>query len=764
VRLSSTWCAALAVTLIAVSLLACSLDPSARKQSYFRSGTQYYGKGEYPQAAVQFSNAIRVDPGYADAHFQLAETYLKLQQPDRACDEFAELLKLQPGDYKDRIEMANLLTASHRFAEAKEQTQLLLRIRPDDPAVHAAASALQAAQGNFPGAIAEMERTIELAPARWEPRLTLALLQFRNGQPDDGEATLVKVIAMSPSAVPPRTLLGNYYQSNHRFKEAEQQFRNAMAIDATDFEPRRGLASLYVAEGDKAAAEQVLQQAQHDFPHNPDVFLALSNFYFTNGDTDKAVAEYNALYQDRPADLQIEKKYIQLLIQVKRYDVARRLVNEILKADAGDDDALLYRSQMQISEGDIADAAQTLQSVVKEAPNNSEAHYALGVALDKQGFTDRAEGEWRQALSLNPNLLDAESALADAAMEQGDMNALQDAANQLIRLQPGAPEGYALRAVSNMNLNQYPQAEQDIHRAIEIAPQSAYGYVELGNLRILQKRYDEASAAYQQALERNAGSIDALRGLVNTLLAQKQIDQAIARIQKQIAKSPNDSNFYALLGSVLYHNEKDLSAAQGALEKSTALDRHNVDAWIQLTELLADRGESEQAVATGEQALMDNPHQPRLSILLGNLYESKADWKKAQDAYQNALLPSPQNPVASNDLARVMLHTGGSFDTALALAQTAHRALPESPGVADTLGWIYYQKGVYPLAVIYLQQALSLLQKDKLPDNPDIHYHLAMAYQKTRQTVLARQNFEQVLKIDPNYRSAPEIKRELSEL
>jgi len=39
-----------------------------------------------------------------------------------------------------------------------------------------------------------------------------------------------------------------------------------------------------------------------------------------------------------------------------------------------------------------------------------------------------------------------------------------------------------------------------------------------------------------------------------------------------------------------------------------------------------------------------------------------------------------------------------------------------------------------------------------------------MAYQKTRQTVLARQNFEQVLKIDPNYRSAPEIKRELSEL
>ncbi len=763
-RLISTWCSVLAVTLIAVSLSACSLDPSARKQSYFRSGTQYYAKGQYPQAVVQFTNAIRVDPGYADAHLQLAQTYVKLQQPDRACDEFAELLKLQPGDYKDRIVMANLLTAGHRFSEAKDQTQLLLRVRPDDPAVHAAISALQAAQGNIPGAIAEMQRTIELAPARWEPRLTLALLQFRNGQPDAAEATLLKVIAMSPSAIPARTLLGNYYQSNHRFREAEQQFQKAVAIDATDFEPRRALANLYIAEGDKAAAEQVLQQARHDLPHNPDVFLALSNFYFTNGDTNKAVAEYDALYQDQPKDLQVKKKYIQLLIQVKLYDEARRLDDEILKADAGDDDALLYRSQMQISDGDIADAAQTLQFVVKNAPNNSEAHYALGVALDKQGFTDRAEGEWRQALSLNPNLLDAERALADAAMEQGDMNTLQDAANQLIRLQPAAPEGYALRAVSNMNLNQYPQAEQDIRRAIEIAPQSAYGYVELGNLRFLQKRYDEASAAYQQALERNAGSFDALRGLVNTFVAQKQVDQAIVRVNEQIAKFPNDSNFRNLLGSLLYHNKKDLNAAENALEKATALDQHNVDAWMQLSELRADKGEIDQAVATGERALSENPHRPKLSILVGNLYESKADWEKAQDAYQNALVLSPQNPVASNDLARVMLHTGGSFDTALALAQTAHRALPESPGVADTLGWIYYQKGIYPLAVTYLQQALSLVQQNKLPDNPDIHYHLAMAYQKTRQPVLARQNFEQVLKIDPNYRSASEIKRELSGL
>jgi tetratricopeptide (TPR) repeat protein len=149
---------------------------------------------------------------------------------------------------------------------------------------------------------------------------------------------------------------------------------------------------------------------------------------------------------------------------------------------------------------------------------------------------------------------------------------------------------------------------------------------------------------------------------------------------------------------------------------------------------------------------------------MGNLYESKSDWKKAEDAYQNALALNSQNPVASNDLARVMLQTGGNFDVALSLAQTAMRGLPDSPGVADTLGWIYYQKGVYPLAISNLQEALKLQEKNNLPDNPDIHYHLGMAYEKTEQPALARQQFEQVLKISPGYRDAAEIKKELTHL
>ncbi len=50
-------------------------------------------------------------------------------------------------------------------------------------------------------------------------------------------------------------------------------------------------------------------------------------------------------------------------------------------------------------------------------------------------------------------------------------------------------------------------------------------------------------------------------------------------------------------------------------------------------------------------------------------------------------------------LASVMLQSGGNLDVALSLAQTARRGMPDSPNVADTLGWIYYQKGAYRSAV-----------------------------------------------------------------
>jgi tetratricopeptide (TPR) repeat protein len=592
----------------------------------------------------------------------------------------------------------------------------------------------------------------------------LALLQLKANQDEAAEANFKKVIELNPKETRARILLGSYYQSHSRPADAEQEFREAIAADPTDMAPREALAKFYLSERKMSDAENTLEQAKRDLPHNPDCLLALSNFYFAKGNLDKAVAEYTALYLEHPTDITTKKKFIQLLIQTRQFDEARKLDEEILKANPNDNDALVYRSEIQISEGDVNDAAHTLQTVVSNSPSDSQAHYALGVALNRQGYPERAESEWRQALRLNPNLLDAQRGIADQAILKGDMNALQDAANQMIRLEPESAEGYAIRALSSMNRGQFDAAERDVRRAIEAAPQNAIGYVQTGNLKLAEKQYADAAKAYQDALDRNSNSTDALRGLMDTYIAEKQPEKAIAAAKTQINKSPANSSFYNLLGTTLFHFVKDLNGAEAALDKAVALDGHNSDAVIQLCEVRATKGQVDQAIATGEQALQQNPRKADLYLLLGDLYEAKSDWKSAENAYQSVLAMNSLNPVASNDLARVMLHTGGSLDVALSLAQTARRGLQQSPIVADTVGWIYYQRGEYQLALYFLQQALTLQQKNHMPDNPDIHYHLGMTYEKTKQSGLARQNFEQVLKTNPNYRSASEVKAELVRL
>jgi tetratricopeptide (TPR) repeat protein len=111
-----------------------------------------------------------------------------------------------------------------------------------------------------------------------------------------------------------------------------------------------------------------------------------------------------------------------------------------------------------------------------------------------------------------------------------------------------------------------------------------------------------------------------------------------------------------------------------------------------------------------------------------------------------------------------MVQTGDNLDSALALAQTARRGMSESPNAADTLGWIYYQKGVYRSAIDLFEESLKLAEKAKEPDNPTVHYHLGLAYNKTGEFDLAKQHLQHVLKINPQYRDAEEVKKLLAQI
>jgi tetratricopeptide (TPR) repeat protein len=554
--------------------------------------------------------------------------------------------------------------------------------------------------------------------------------------------------------------LGSFYQSRNRLAEAEQQFQHAIQVDPKDPEPRAAYVRLLMAESKKKDAEAFLKQVKNDFPDSSEGYRMLGDFYFAAGDLDQATAEYGSLYQAHPKDIQVKKNYVQLLILKNRLDEAGKLNDDLLKASPHDPEVLVYRAQLQLRRNDAAGAVDSVQQALKSDPNNAVAHYQLGLAYEMQHNDAQAEAEFRESANLRPDLTDAQRALARTQLRRGDFDGLTETAQQTIRTAPNSPDGYLTRALAEMNRQKYSDAERDIQKAAEVAPASAAPFVQLGNLREAQKQYEEAIKAYRQALDHDPASAEALQGMMNTYLVQKQIDQAIAAARAQIAKSPNTSNFYDLLGTALF-TKKDLGAADAALHKAIDLDKNNSDALLKLAQTQAAEGSVTQALATYQQSIKDHPREISFYLLAGMLYESQSDWDHAKAMYQQALGIQPDNPLASNNLAYVMLQQGGNVDVALAMAQTARRGMPDSPDAADTLGWAYFQKGVYQSAIDMFQESLRLSAKKGGGDDAMVHYHLGLAYQKANKPVLARQQLERVLKINPNNNDA---RKALSEL
>jgi cellulose synthase operon protein C len=282
--------------------------------------------------------------------------------------------------------------------------------------------------------------------------------------------------------------------------------------------------------------------------------------------------------------------------------------------------------------------------------------------------------------------------------------------------------------------------------------------VQLGNLRMAQSQYAEAQKAYQQGLDQDPNSTDALGGVLNVDLVQKQPDRAIAAAKAQLARYPKNAGFHIMLGQLLMEQKNDLAGAEQEFKQASDLDKKNSEALVKLGMVRNQRGATDQALQTYLDGSKIDPKEITFYLLAGGIYESKQDWDHAKQQYQKVLEIQPENPLASNNLAYVMLQQGGNVDIAFRMAQTARRQLPDNANSADTLGWAFYHKHVYTSAINLFKEAVK-----KEPDNALFNYHLGLAYAKTGQAGLAKQQLDRVVKIKPNFPDVDELRRALAE-
>jgi tetratricopeptide (TPR) repeat protein len=167
----------------------------------------------------------------------------------------------------------------------------------------------------------------------------------------------------------------------------------------------------------------------------------------------------------------------------------------------------------------------------------------------------------------------------------------------------------------------------------------------------------------------------------------------------------------------------------------------------------------DMAIAQFEAVLEKNPKHAQSHMILGTLYDMQKKFDLSEKHYRAALETNPDFVAAANNLAYLLAIKGDNFDEALGLAQKAKEKLPDNPGVMDTLGLIYYKKGLYDIAIQEFTDSL-----EKMPDNATIHYHLGMAYYKKGNKELARVELEKALSLNDSFDGSEEARKILAEL
>jgi tetratricopeptide (TPR) repeat protein len=703
------------------SVTGCFRDPNMRKQKYLESGERYLAKGKLQEAAIQFFNALKVDHNFADAHYQLGHTYIKEGMLQAGYIELIHTVDLEPSNIQARIDLGNLAVAGGDLARAKEQAKAVLGFQPRNGDAYALLAAVAASTNNQVEALAQISHAVSIDPNRAAFHAALGLMESSDpATASSAEQQLWKSIALDPKNPTSHIVLSLLLAQKGDLKGAEEQDKAAIAVDPQSLRARSILANLYLRQGNKTDAEITLRQGTELLSDTKQGAELLQSYYAGTGQLDRGVAVYSELVSQYPKSTPLKVAYAHLLLSKGDAAKAKIVAADLTKTSSGNPEVATLNGMILLNDGKAGDAFDVLQKAEQLFPENVQVKLWLGRAAIAEGNAIVAEQSFRDAAKISPASLEAQQGLAQLASQREDYSQLIKIANTTLSAHPRFTPAYIWRGTAEVREMQFDKADSDFRLVLKSDPKNASAYLGLGETRLLQHQFPAGTAMLEQALVCDPNSTRALRLLAWSDWNAKQPQKAIERVEQQIATVPNNQEMYDQLAQ-LQMDAGDLAAALATADKAMQLTPLESSTVMVYTRVQIRHGNVGKAILSWRDWSEKHPANPQVYALLGTLEQSSGDQTTAVEYYEKALQLQPDQPVAANNLAYLLVENGHNQDRALMLAQSARRGMPDSPSTADTLAWVYYHKGMYASARDLLEDAIKMA-----PDNASIQYHLGM--------------------------------------
>ncbi|MGI8787496.1 MAG: tetratricopeptide repeat protein [Pyrinomonadaceae bacterium] len=718
------------------------------KQKHITRGEEYLQKRKFQEALMEFRAASDIDKSAADAHWGLARAYESLGRYYETVEELKTVAELAPDNLEAKAKLGNyyLLGQPPQIGETERLLEDIFSRDPNFIEGHILKASLFATQKKpEKDVLDELDYAVSLDPNRTESYIALARYYTKINRLPEAEQAIQRGIAANPNAAPGYLEYGRFLVSAERPAQAETQFVKAVEVEPKNIEARTSLAEFYLAQRQLDRAEQEYKQLVEIQENSPESRMDLGNFYAGIGREDDAIRVFSEIIKDKPEYARARYRLGEIYLDRKENQKVLEQTDELLRLNDSDAQALMLRARVSMQENKPDEAVKDLEEVLKKQPSQTDALFYMTQARLALGQIDQARAFIGDLEKYHPDFLKTRLLKIQASFSNGESeNALRQSNELLDALKNNNPNAQAdaqsledmriraltARGLANLQLGKLTEARTDLQTVLNLSPNSSAALVNMAKVAAAENNLNEASKLYERALTADAKNFDALSGAVNVLIKQKQFDAAHSKINQaaEASQTPKEA-LPALhyLNATVFTAQKNTDAAEAELKKAIEIDNAYLPAYSSYAAILIAKNQTNEAVEQYKQIVERKPS-ASVYTLIGILEDARNNTAEAETNYRRALEIAPDSPIAANNLAWLLADNQGNLDEALALAQKVINGNQSVAGYYDTLGWIYYKKGLYSPAVEQMKKAVALDEAAaaRSGDRPNSSYRLRL--------------------------------------
>lgn len=780
-----------ALLLISALFLAGCESSEQRADDYFKSGMKYLQAGDVDRALVEFRNVFKFNGKHHDARLAYADAERKRGNLKEAYSQYLRLIEQYPDDRVGLKALAEMAVDNAQWDDAKRFVTADLAVRPNDQEFQALSifrdygeaversdsagivAAVKAAQEmkakapndlvvrkviiddliraqNLQSALTELDSAIAIAPD--ERILYAQRLSVRAALNDDAgvEAGLIEMTTKFPDAPEMQEALTRWYLSRKQYDKAEAHLRSL--VDPKSEDPAAEIALVRFL-GQYRGADAAIAELDKAVASGKSAAIFRSSragFLFDKGDQKGAIAEMEAILRDAPADQEtrtIKVGLARMKTAVGDNVAARALVENVLSEDAGQVEAVKLKATWLILGDQTGDAIQLLRDALDDNPRNADLMTLMAQAYERQGEHELMRDMLSQAVEASGRAPAESLRYAQLLASENKPLPAEGVLLDALRLNPGDPSLLVPLGQLYVGMKDWPRADAVAQEIESLKDDTVSGDLAALRAAVLEGEQNSTAAlAYLEQMATGQGAnIDAKVALLRNHLANGRNDEALAFARKMLADDPANLDVQFIVASV-EASIGDKTAAEAGFRKILTQDPARSAVWLSLYRLvMSDPARKADGAAVLKDGLAAAPQAGELKWAEASQLESEGNVDGAIKIYDALYQEDSANPIIANNLASLLSNYHKDADSLKRAAVIARRLKGSSyPPYQDTYGWIAALNGDLTEATVELEKAAA-----GLPDDPSVHYHLAMTYLQAGRQSDAAKSFGRVLALSP---------------